>query len=89
MADKAVDYLRQAGERAARLSAHQQAVACFRQGLRWLEKLPEGSERAQQELSLCLGLATSLQAVKGYGDPKVGRLYTRARVLCDQVADSD
>jgi DNA-binding SARP family transcriptional activator/predicted ATPase len=86
---KSIDYLRQAGERAARLAAHQQAIAHFRQGLRWLEKLPEGSERAQQELNLCLGLATSLQAAQGYGDPEVGRLYTRARLLCDQVADSD
>jgi DNA-binding SARP family transcriptional activator len=73
---KSVDYLRQAGERAARLSAHQEAVAHFRQGLRWLETLPEGSQRARLELSLCLGLATSLQAITGYRDPVVGRLYT-------------
>jgi adenylate cyclase len=89
MTHKAVDYLRQAGEGAARLSAHQQAIAHFRQGLRWLEKLPGGPERARQELSLQVGLATSLQAVQGIGDPEVGRLYTRARVLCDQVADTD
>jgi hypothetical protein len=89
MTHKAVDYLRQAGEGAARLSAHQQAIAHFRQGLRWLEKLPVGPERARQELSLQVGLATSLQAVQGIGDPEVGRLYTRARVLCDQVADTD
>jgi len=89
MTHKAVDYLRQAGEGAARLSAHRQAVAHFRQGLRWLEKLPEGPERARRELSLCLGLATSLQAVQGIGDPEVGRLYTRARLLCDQVPDTD
>lgn len=89
MAEKAIDYLRQAGERAARLSAHQEAVAHFRQGLRWLETLPEGCERARLELSLSLGLAMSLQAITGYGDPEVGRLYTWARLLCDQVADSD
>jgi predicted ATPase len=66
----------QAGERAARLSAHQQAVAHFRQGLRWLETLPQGPQRARLELSLSLGLATSLQAITGYRDPEVGRLYT-------------
>jgi DNA-binding SARP family transcriptional activator len=73
---KSVDYLRQAGERAARLSAHQEAVAHFRQGLHWLETLPEGSQRARLELSLSLGLAMSLQAITGYRDPKVARLYT-------------
>jgi predicted ATPase len=76
MAEKAIDYLRQAGERAAGLSAHQEAVAHFRQGLHWLETLPEGSQRARLELSLSLGLAMSLQAITGYRDPKVGRLYT-------------
>jgi DNA-binding SARP family transcriptional activator len=88
MAEKAIDYLRQAGERAARLSAHQEAVAHFRRGLRWLETLPQGSERARLKLSLCVGLATSLQAITGYGDPEVGRLYTRARLLCDQGFDT-
>ncbi|MEJ2556526.1 MAG: hypothetical protein P8186_09910, partial [Anaerolineae bacterium] len=72
----ALEDLHAEGERAARLSAHQEAVAHFRQGLRWLETLPEGSQRARLELSLCLGLATSLQAITGYRDPVVGRLYT-------------
>ncbi|MFB0538056.1 MAG: BTAD domain-containing putative transcriptional regulator, partial [Anaerolineae bacterium] len=88
MAAKAIGYLRQAGDRAVRLSANEEAIAHFTQGLALLETLPDSPERAQQELALQLALAAPLQAIKGYAAPEVGRTYARARELCQQVEET-
>jgi predicted ATPase len=86
IADKAVDYMRQAGERALRMSAHQEAIAHFTRGLELLETLPETSERLRQELALQVGLGVSLQATRGYGVAEVGHAYARAEELCRQAS---
>jgi predicted ATPase/DNA-binding SARP family transcriptional activator len=87
IADKAVDYLREAGERAVRMSAHEEAIAHFSRGLEVLETLPETPARDQQELALRVGLGVSLQATRGYGAPEVGRTYARAYELCRQASN--
>ena len=86
--EKTIDYLRQAGDRAARLSANEEAITHFSRALKLLERLPDSPARTQQELMLQIGLALPLQAVKGYGDPEVGRVYARARELCQQVGET-
>jgi predicted ATPase len=88
IAEKAIDYFRQAGERAARLSAHEESIAHFTRGLELLEALPDTPERARQELPLQLALGVSLQATRGYGVPEVGRAFGRARELCRQVGET-
>jgi predicted ATPase/DNA-binding SARP family transcriptional activator len=87
IADKAVDYLRQAGEKALRMSAHEEAITHFSRGLELLETLPETSARDQQELALRMGLGVSLQATRGYGAPEVGRTYARAYELCRRASN--
>jgi tetratricopeptide (TPR) repeat protein len=86
--EKAIDYLRRAGERAARMSAHEEAIAHFTQGLALLGTLPETPERAQQELMLQVGLIVALQTTRGYGDPDAGRACARARELCGQMGET-
>jgi DNA-binding SARP family transcriptional activator/tetratricopeptide (TPR) repeat protein len=88
IAEKAVEYLRQAGERAVRMSAHEEAVAHFRQALALLESLPHTPERDRMELVLQVGLVASLHIVKGYGDPELDRIYARARELCRQAGET-
>jgi predicted ATPase len=66
LAEKAVKYLLQAGKRAARLSANQEAIAHLTKGLVLLESLPETLERAQTELELHIALGNALMAIKGY-----------------------
>jgi DNA-binding SARP family transcriptional activator len=83
--DKAVVYLQQAGERAARLWANEEAIRHLNAGLALLQTLPETPERDQQELSMQLALAAPLQAVKGYAAPETGRAYARARELVLKV----
>jgi len=84
---KAVGYLRQAGDRAVRLSANQEAIAHFYKGLALLKTLPETAERAQQELPLQIALFAPLAGAKGYGAPELGKAYTRARELCEQAGE--
>jgi DNA-binding SARP family transcriptional activator/predicted ATPase len=79
--DRAVAYLHQAGERAVRLWANEEAVRHLAAGLALLETLPETSERIQQELAIQLALTAPLQATKGYAAPETGRAYARAREL--------
>jgi DNA-binding SARP family transcriptional activator len=86
--EKAIDYLRQAGDRAVRLSANEEAIAHFTRGLALLETLPDTPERAQGELALRLALAAPLQATRGYAAPEVGHVYARARQLCQQIGDT-
>jgi predicted ATPase len=88
IAEKAIDYLRQAGERALRMSAHEEAIAHFTHGLALLEALPETPERAQRELALQVGLGLSLQSIKGFADPAVGHIFGRARELCRQAGET-
>jgi DNA-binding SARP family transcriptional activator/predicted ATPase len=83
--ETAVAYLLQAGKRAARMSAHREAIAHLAQGLGLIERLPDTPARTQQELALQIALAVPLQATRGYAAPEVGRTYARARELCRQV----
>lgn len=84
---KAVDYLHQAGVRAARLSAHKEALVHLSTGLSLLAGLPPSPECTRQELSLQVALAVSFAAVKGWPAPETGQSLTRARVLSQQVED--
>jgi predicted ATPase len=88
MTRKAIPYLKQAGNTAVRLSANEEAIAHFTRALELLETLPDTPQRAQQELSLQLGLAAPLQAIRGHSGPEVGRAYARARELCQQIGET-
>jgi predicted ATPase len=85
---RAIQYLRQAGENAARRSAHQEAIILLTKGLELLKTLPGTPERAQQELRLQVALGPPLQATKGYAAPEVEYAYARARELCRQIGDT-
>jgi len=85
---RAIHYLRQAGENATRRSAHSEAVSLFTRGLALLQFLPRTAERTQQEIRLSLALGAPLITLKGYAAPEVEDVYTRARVLCQQIGDT-
>ena len=84
---KAVVYLTHVGEKAARHSAHVEAITHFIKGLELLQTLPATPERSQQELRLHIALGASLIATKGYAAPEVAQIYTRARQLCQHLED--
>ena len=86
--DKAVDYLRQAGDRAVRLSANEEAISHFTKALVLLETLPDTPKHAQGELTLQLALAVPLMAARGYAAPELGRAHARAQELCQQIGET-
>jgi tetratricopeptide (TPR) repeat protein len=84
---KAAAYRLQAGNRAHRLSAHQEAAAHLTRGLKLLASLPPGPKRMELELDLQTSLGTTLIATQGYASPEVKRAYARARELCRALGD--
>jgi len=88
LTEKAARYLHQAGERAVRLSAYQEAIAHLTRGLDLLMTLPDSPDRAQQELSLQLALGMAWVGPKGYGSEVVEKTFTRARELCQQIGET-
>ena len=86
-AQRAVQYLRQAGERSMERSASVEATAHFTKGLELLQTLPVTPERSQQELTLHIALGAALIATKGYAAPEVEQTYARARQLCHPLDD--
>jgi predicted ATPase len=86
--EKAVEYLRIAGQQAVQRTANAEAVSYLTSALELLETLPDTPERTQQELTLQITLGASLAATKGHGAVEVERVYTRARELCQQVGET-
>ena len=86
--NKAVIYLTQAGKRAMRLSANEEAVVLFTKALTLLTTSPEMTERAALELDIQTSLGPALIAIKGYAAKEVESAYTRAQQLCRKVENA-
>jgi class 3 adenylate cyclase/tetratricopeptide (TPR) repeat protein len=82
---QAAEHYGQAGKRAAQRWAHAEAVAHLQRAVTLLRPLLETPERNHRELQILIELGPSLGAAKGNTDPEVGRVYGRARELCQQV----
>jgi predicted ATPase/DNA-binding SARP family transcriptional activator len=86
MTAKAVHFLYQAGRRAVRLSAFEEAVAHLSRGLNSLKTLPDTPQRARLELDLQIALGPALMSIKGSAAPEVEGAYVRARELCREAS---
>jgi predicted ATPase len=84
---RALHFIQQAADNATRRNAHHDAVAILTKGLALLATLPESPARAQHELALLLLLGQRLMAAKGHAVPEVGKTYTRAHTLAQQVGE--
>jgi len=85
LVEKSVACWSKAGQRSASRSAMAEAAAQLYKGLDQLALLPDNRERQRQELELRIGLAASLQAVKGQAALETGDAYARARELWEQL----
>src|SRR4030095_352997 len=61
--EKALAYCRQAGNKAAARSAHQEAIVCFEQALLAVQQLPERREILEQAIDLRFALRACLQSL--------------------------
>jgi predicted ATPase/class 3 adenylate cyclase len=86
--ENAVEYLHQAGKKAASRSATQEAIAYFEQALDALKQLPESHQTLEKAISLRVDLGPTLISTKGFGAIEVEENYTRARVLCEQLGQT-
>jgi predicted ATPase/class 3 adenylate cyclase len=85
--ERAVAYLFQAGEKARRSYANEEAITHLTRGLELLKTAPEIPERAQRELDLLVSLGVPLVLTRGHVAPEVQRTYARARELSEQTGD--
>lgn len=85
---KAVTYLVEAGDRAVRLSANQEAIAYYNHGLSLLDGMPDEPALAEQELDVRVSLGVPLLATLGFGATEVEQNYARARALSRRLPDS-
>jgi len=84
----AIPYWQRAGERAIENSAHLEAINHLTKGLESLATLPNTPERARQELVFLTTLGLALIATKGQANEEVGRTYTRAREISQQIGET-
>lgn len=79
--ERAVEYWLRAGQRAAERSAHVEAIAHLRNGLKELESLSPSQQRDEREFALRIALGVSLLTVEGWSAPGVAENYERAQDL--------
>jgi len=86
--DKAVHYLRTAGNHAMLVAAPQEASAHLRRAVTLLRTLPPSRERDEKERNLQLALGVSLQMATSHGTPEASVAHARARDLCRSLNDA-
>lgn len=87
VADRAIDYLRKAGELASHISAHAETVAHLSKALAILETLPESPERSRNELDLLTKMGPALFATRG-STSEVEANHRRAFELAQELGES-
>jgi class 3 adenylate cyclase/tetratricopeptide (TPR) repeat protein len=86
MGERAVRYLRQAGEKAVARSANREAIALFEQALAALQ-LSESRETLSEALDIRIALGPCLGSVHGNGAREYEASYVAARELCLRLDD--
>ena len=82
MIEQALPYYQRAAAVAQRVYANEDAISLLSRSLELLERLPAGSKRDKQELSLQLALAPLYRVTKGWADTGTGaRARSRTRVV--------
>ena len=86
--NKAIHYLRLAGERAFARGAAVEAEGHYRRALELLSELPQASERDRLELALQMALGDVLWTSKSWSHPDANRAYARALELAEKLEEA-
>jgi adenylate cyclase len=86
--NKAIHYLRLAGERALARGAPIEAEDHYRRALVTLSELPQTAERDRLELTLCMGLGVVLRASRSFSHPDRRLAYERAQELAEKLGET-
>lgn len=85
LTEKAIGYWLTAGLRSRDRFANDEAIGHLTLGMELLATLAESPERDAQELQFLNALGAAYQSARGYGAPEAGRVFRRARELCDRI----
>lgn len=86
--ERAMMYLRRAGQQALARSSNLEAIGYAKRGLDILSHLPDIPGHAKQELALQLILGAAYRVTKGFASAEVEQTFKRAKRLCEQVVDT-
>jgi predicted ATPase len=87
LTEKAIEYLRMAGQRAIEQSANAEAIAHLTRALELLQSGPEKAERKRTALALEVMLGQAMIAGYGYAAPETRKTLLRAKGLTDGLTD--
>jgi DNA-binding response OmpR family regulator/class 3 adenylate cyclase/predicted ATPase len=87
LTERAIDYLRKAGQRSIGRSANPEAIGHLTQALKLLGSLPGGPGRRQQALGFEVMLSQAMIAVRGYAARETAEVLLRAKDLIDEQTD--
>jgi predicted ATPase len=87
LTEKAIEYLRKAGQRAIERSANTEAIGHLTQALKLLGSLSENPETKRAALGLEVMLGQAMIASRGYAAPETRETFVRARALIDELTD--
>jgi predicted ATPase len=82
--ERAIDYLRKAGQRSIERSANAEAIGHLTGALGLLQSLPNSPKRKQTELDLQVMMAQAMIASHGYAAPSTLRILLQAKELIDE-----
>jgi DNA-binding SARP family transcriptional activator/tetratricopeptide (TPR) repeat protein len=88
MVNEAIDYYRQAGDRAIRMSANAEAILHLNKGIELLKTLPPSPERDKRELAMQFALAGPTIAIHSWGAPEALQIYDRTMELSQALNDT-
>ena len=86
---RGLTYALEASKAAEAALAYERAEDDLRRALSLIAQLPEGPERAQQELGVQNRLVVLMIITRGYATPEVGQACARARELCRQIGETE
>ena len=87
--DRAATYYLQAGRRAARLAAHEDAISHLTRGLALLEGAPDSPDVTRLKLELLLAIASPLVLARGFWSPERMRVLEQVYELAQHPALAD
>jgi DNA-binding SARP family transcriptional activator/tetratricopeptide (TPR) repeat protein len=86
---RAVAYYRRAADVATGMFAHAEAIRLHKEALSIVRHLPEGKDRARQELQVLEAMAAPLNARYGYSSPELQRALERSIDLAESLGRRD
>jgi predicted ATPase len=86
--ERAIEYLRKAGQRSIERSANAEAIGHLTQALQLLQSRPDSPQRKRTAFALEVMLSQAMIASYGYAAPKLREALLRARALMDDSTDA-